>query len=125
MSLEEQWEAFEERVEELTSALEEIEEAVAEAEIDIEALSATNDDLQSELDDLTDRADALEERLTELEENHVQECLDGIKEDGLYVSDRWRIFEASNSDLLVRDTSSDGNPSYRFVAGGRDTFGDE
>jgi len=51
--------------------------------------------------------------------------LAAIRTDGLYVSDRWRIFEGSNNDLLIRDTGSSGNPSYRFVSGGRDTFGDE
>ena len=72
-----------------------------------------------------DRIDALEERIAALEESHVQDCLSAIQENGAYVSDRWRIFESSNGDLLVRDTESSGNPSYRFVAGGRDTFGDQ
>ena len=70
-----------------------------------------------------DRVDALEARIADLEENHVQDCLDEIKANGVYVSDRWRIYEASNNDLLIRDTESSGNPSYRFVSGGKDTFG--
>jgi hypothetical protein len=85
-------------------------------------LSATNDDLSSQLDDLTARADALESRIADLEDNHVQDCLSAIQSSGLYIGDRWRIYESSNNDLLVKDTVDSGQPSYRFTAGGSQTF---
>ena len=72
--------------------------------------------------DLTTRADDLETRISDLEVNHVSNCLAAIQSGGLYIGDRWRIFESANNDLLIQDTVDPGQPEYRFVAGGSQTF---
>ena len=122
------FEVLEEMFANMTSAISDLEERVQELsdlKEQLEALQETHESLSADVEEQIERIDALETRIQELENEHVQNCLDAIKEDGVYVSDRWRIFEASNNDLLVRDTQSSGQPAYRFTAGGRDTFGDQ
>ena len=81
------------------------------------------EDAAEQLEDHNEKLDDMEDRLDAFEANATAAVLEEIQDNGLYVSDSWRIFEASNGDLLIRDTATSGNPSYRFVAGGRDTFG--
>ena len=79
--------------------------------------------MASDLDDYNNKLDDFENRVGDLESNATADVLADIKDNGVYVSDRWRFVEASNNDLLLRDTQSSGQPSYRFTAGERETFG--
>jgi hypothetical protein len=122
------FDVLEEMFQNMTDTLSDLEDRVAaltDLQSALEDLQDTHDELKDSIQEQLDRIDELEARIAELEDTHVQACLDDIKENGVYVSDRWRIFEGSNSDLLIRDTQTSNNPSYRFVSGGRDTFGDE
>ena len=102
-----------------------MEDTIDQVTEDAGALGDSMDELTSDLEDANDKMDDFEDRIDALEANATADVLEEIRDNGLYVSDRWRIFEGSNSDLLIRDTQTSNNPSYRFVSGGRDTFGDE
>ena len=119
------WQEINDRLELLSANVTDISEALEEAVEDGGLLGDNFDDLQAQIDEYNEQLDAYEARIDDLEANHTAEVLAEIRDNGVYVSDRWRIFEASNNDLLVRDTESSGQPSYRFVAGSRETFGDE